>query len=239
MSQEVHFTSTFDASGANGVMRSLSDVNKGMLGMLATGARVTEMGIGTARSFKQMRDSTDTATKALAGLNVITNTVQTGIELTNSLISEQEKRWDAAAAAAARANVPAAADDRFAKQIEEAKKYGFELDKNLSREQQVQKLQEFLKKEGLSGIKLGTGEAARDGAQLEQALKGLVVTGKEVSDTAIKITNGMKVRKEQIGLTDEEVKRIRDTQYGFFSAAFDVWLRKRNALSTVMAPDTS
>ena len=44
---------------------------------------------------------------------------------------------------------------------------------------------------------------------------------------------------EAEGLTDAEVLRIRDIQYGFFSAAFDVWLRKRNAPSTVMVPNTS
>lgn len=41
------------------------------------------------------------------------------------------------------------------------------------------------------------------------------------------------------GLTDAEVKRIRDLEYGFASAIFDSWLRKRNSLSMGVVPNTS
>lgn len=34
------------------------------------------------------------------------------------------------------------------------------------------------------------------------------------------------------GLTDAEIERIRDVEYGFADAIFEMWLRERNALST-------
>lgn len=34
------------------------------------------------------------------------------------------------------------------------------------------------------------------------------------------------------GLSDKEIERIRDVEYGFANAIFEMWLRDRNALST-------
>lgn len=39
-------------------------------------------------------------------------------------------------------------------------------------------------------------------------------------------------------LSDKEVERIRDVEYGFADAIFEMWLRDRNAISTENAEAT-
>lgn len=43
---------------------------------------------------------------------------------------------------------------------------------------------------------------------------------------------------EASDLSEKEIKRIRDVEYGFADAIFEMWLRDRNAISTENAEVT-